>query len=800
MPDPNPHTTTLDIQGMHCASCVATIEKHLAKLPGVTTATVNLATHQAAIQHDPTTITAELIAAIQSAGFDATTTTTKTLTAHHHHESPPLPRTALFLAAFAAAATMALAMLWQHPTSAWIQLALTTPIQLTLGRPFYRGALRALRHARADMDTLVALATTVAFATSVVQTLRARTPVYFDTAAIILVLVALGRLLEARAKHHAAAAIRSLANLQPQQATVRRDGREQTISAADVTPGDEVLVRPGQRIPVDGLLTQGRSAIDQSLLTGESIPTDVAPGSNIYAGTINQAGAFWFRATQPAAQTLLAQITQLVTDAQASKAPIQRTADAVAAVFVPAVLLTATITATAWTLTTNSSTAALNPTIAVLIVACPCALGLAVPTAIMVGTGLGAREGILIKDAAALERAAKLTDIILDKTGTLTQGRPTVTDVIPLIDTYTPDQLLHLAASAESQSEHPLARAIVAHARTRGIEPDPNVTDFQYTIAAGVTARIQNQTITVTKPATLTEQRRAANTPSNRATGGLPASAPTKDTRVPPTSPLVSVPPDDASDQLAALTRLAQSLAEAGKTPVALTINHQPAAIIALADPLKPDARDTVAALHQLGLTTHMITGDHPAAAQAIAQQLGITRVRAAALPADKHAAVTELQHQSRIVAMVGDGINDAPALAAADIGIAIGPTTPTPDTTAQPETNNTDAATASVEHTTPTAHTNHTTGTDIAANAGHLVLIGQGLSALPRAIRLSRATMRRIRVGLFWAFAYNTILIPVAAAGHLHPMLAATAMAASSLSVVLNALYLNHTWQHQSP
>ena len=733
--------TTLNIKGMRCASCVSGVEKQLLSVPGVTEASVNLATQQAAVTHERRMATVtDLLEAVRRAGYEASpndnTPAARPPTHHqnghtgHGHDTDAAKSLQLLIGcAVMALPVVVMATTWHTAESAQYQLLLATPIQLLLGYPFYKGAYRALLRRRADMDTLVAMGTSVAYGYSVVVTIaggavggEAGGGVYFDTAVVILVLIGLGRLLEARAKGSAAAAIRSLMSLQPPDAVVVRDGQEVTVAVDQVQPGDTVLVRPGQRVPVDGQVTEGQSTIDQSTFTGESLPVEVAPGSAVIGGTVNQTGAFRFRAGQTGQATLLAQVIDLVHQAQGSKANVQRVADTVASVFVPFVLVTAAVTLLAWGAVGGDWVRGLTATVAVLIVACPCALGLATPTAIMVGTGLGARHGILIKDAAALERAGKLSHIILDKTGTLTLGRLAVKNIVITGDTFTEEDLLRLAAGVENLSEHPVAKAIVTHARNRDIEPPP-VTDFLSTTAAGVCGRVEGHTVVVGRIASLR---------------GLEIA--------------------DVDE----LLEQRDELLDANRTAVAVAIDGRAVGLIALADRLKPNAREVVAQLKGLKLDVLLMTGDHTGTAHAIADEVGIERddVMAQVMPADKQAKVAQLQQDGHVVAMVGDGINDAPALAAADIGIAIGG------------------------------------GTDIAMDAGHVVLVGGNLEGLPRAIRLSRATMKRIYAGLFWAFSYNMVLIPVAAVGLLHPMLAAGAMSFSSISVVLNALWLKRKWK----
>ncbi len=768
--------TTLRIDGMRCAGCVSAVEKQLKAVPGVSDAAVNLATGKAAVTHEAIAPDA-LVKAVESAGYHAEPLHddgegddephighhAHGATSHDHTHGDPgmrLTSPVFFGCAMLSAIVFALSMgpmaFGAHhlpPWNLWTQLVLATVVQALLGWPFYRGAWKSLRHGRAEMDTLVALGTTVAWGYSVIEVVMthvtSRTPhVYFETAVMILVLVGLGRRLEARARSSAAEAIRGLMALAPPTATVIRGGTEQTIPAAEVRVGDVVLVRPGQTVPVDGTIIEGRSEIDQSIMTGESVPVTVGEGDPVTGGTVNQGGAFTFRAQRTGRRTVLAQIVRLVEQAQSSKARIQRLADAVAGVFVPIVIAVAVAALLGWGLLGSSWPTGVYAMIAVLIVACPCALGLATPAAIMVGTGLGARHGILIKDAAAFERAGKLTHVILDKTGTLTKGQPQVTDVLltdppPVLppmqsdDVDTPgtpvdrDTMLRLAAGVEQRSEHPLARAVVRAAKQQNLNI-PDVDGFERLDGGGVTGRVEGRVVTIGRVAVL-EQR------------------------------LVR----DIEHVAAARDRLD----EVSKTSVAVAIDSQAVGIIGFADELKEDAPQVVAALHALGLKTVLMTGDRRAIARSVAERLGIDDVEAEVLPQDKQARVAQLQQRGEIVAMIGDGVNDAPALAAADVGIAMG------------------AAMADAQDDRPG-------GTDIAMAAGHIVLVGAALSAIPRAISLSRATRKRIIMGLAWAFGYNVLLIPVAAAAWLNPMLAAAAMSLSSVSVVANALWLRRSWK----
>jgi len=721
---------TLKVSGMRCAGCVSAIEKQLTQLPEVTRAEVNLATEEARIELSEATGPERLVEAVQRAGYTAEPA------AEHHHlgdhhvtsDGGPTPESRAWLWRLAtmlalAAGVLVLAMTWDTRASAWLQLALATPVQLVLGWPFYQGAWRALKHFTADMDSLVALGTSVAFGYSAVITVTGGSTVYFDTAVVILVLIGLGKWMEARARSSAAAAIRELMALQPDEATVLRDGEEVTVPVREVSPGQRLVVRPGGRVPVDGQVLEGLSTLDKSMVTGESVPVEVSEGDEVFAGTINQTGRVIIRARATGADMLLSQVIDLVKRAQASKAQVQRLVDRVASVFVPVVLVIALLALIGWSAATGDGVLAMQICVAVLIVACPCALGLATPTAIMVGTGIGARRGILIKDAAALERAGRLWRVVLDKTGTLTYGEPSVTD-LQALDGGQSAGLLRWAGAVETGSEHPLGRAIVRAARNSGIELEP-ATNFQSITGGGVMADVAGARVIVGQPETLREQGVALD---------------------------------------GRLSSRLEPLQQQGKTAVAVAVDGQWQGLIALADRIRPEAADVVDDLKDLGLTPVLLTGDNHRTAVAVAGELSIEDVLAEVKPTDKQQQIARLQEQGHQVAMVGDGINDAPALAAADLGLAVGG------------------------------------GTDIAKEAGHIVLVSSELSLLPAAIRLSRDTMRRIYLGLFWAFIYNIILIPVAVAGYLHPMFAAAAMAASSVSVVGNALLLRWQYRRHSP
>ncbi|MFI9846997.1 heavy metal translocating P-type ATPase [Nonomuraea sp. NPDC051941] len=607
----------------------------------------------------------------------------------------------------------------------WVQLVLITPVMFYTGWPIHRVGWLSLRHRAAEMNSLITLGTSAAYSYSLLATVApgllppALRDVYYEAVGVILTLILLGRLLEARAKAGTGEAIRKLIGLQARTARVRRDGAEREIPIAEVLPGDLVIVRPGEKVPVDGVIVQGRSTLDESMVTGESIPVEKEPGDRVVGATVNQTGAFAFRAEKVGAQTVLAQIIRLVQAAQASRAPIQRLADLVSGYFVPAVMAIAVVTFALWYVAgpAPAFTLALVAAVAVLIIACPCALGLATPLSIMVGTGKGAQAGILIRDAAALESAHRLDTIVLDKTGTITCGRPALTDVLPA-GTRTENDLLRLAASAERVSEHPLGQAVVTGAAERGLVlTDPSV--FGSVTGQGVFATVEGHRVLIGGHRLLSAEG-------------------------------VEVAPLEATtDRLAA----------AGRSPIMVAVGGEPAGVLGVADTVKGDSRDAVAALQWLGLNVVMITGDNRRTAEAIARQVGITRVLAEVLPAHKAAEIARLQGEGRRVGMVGDGVNDAPALAQADVGFAIG------------------------------------TGTDVAIEASDVTLISGALEGIVTAVRLSRATMRNIRQNLFLAFVYNVVGIPIAAGVlypflglRLSPIIAAGAMALSSLSVVGNA------------
>ncbi|MDP9299572.1 MAG: heavy metal translocating P-type ATPase [Actinomycetota bacterium] len=731
----------LRTDGIACATCMTNIEGALVRLPGVDRADANYSAERVSVSFDPARIGLDdMRGAVEAIGYrieeraqpgSAESEDREAL--ERRAEIRDLSRRVIVGAVLttpvvvAVMATNFFDATWVPDwlMNRWVQLALIAPVMFYTGWPIHRTGWLTLRHRMADMNALITIGTTAAFTYSLFVTLfpslvpEELRQVYYEAVGAILTLILLGRLFEARAKAGTGEAIRTLISLQAKTARVARDGEEQEISIADVAEGDVVVVRPGETIPVDGEVVGGRSAVDESMVTGEPIPVSKEPGDTVIGATINQTGAFRFRATKVGRDTMLAQIIRLVEQAQASKAPIQRLADLVASYFVPAAVFIAIGTFIIWFDfgPEPALTFALVSAVSVLIIACPCALGLATPLSIMVGTGKGAENGVLIRSAEALETAHKLDTIVLDKTGTITKGAPALTDVA-VTDGFDEDGLLRLVASAERSSEHPLASAIVAGADSRGIalvEP----TEFDSVTGQGVRATIEGRSVLVGRKQFL----------------------------------------DDASVDPSSLETTAQRLAEEGKTAIYAAIDGRAAGVVAVADTLKEDSPAAVSALRDLGLEVVMITGDNARTAEAVAREVGIERVLAEVLPQDKSQEVRRLQDQGKLVAMVGDGINDAPALAQADVGIAIG------------------------------------TGTDVAIEASDVTLISGELRGIVSALALSRATMRNIRQNLFFAFIYNSIGIPIAA-GILYPffgivlspMIAAAAMAASSLSVVSNA------------
>jgi Cu+-exporting ATPase len=743
-------TCVLDIGGMTCAACVRRVEKALTRLDGVAEARVNLAAETATVGYDPELVDLDrLTGAVSAAGY--------TGTVRHGDATPTSPPPPPETAAedrdarrdaelrdlrrkwqVALTAGLSLMVLMYLPLSLdtmdWLMpvlLVVATVVQFWAGRPFYRAALAAARHHTTNMNTLVALGTGVAYGYSAFVTLwpgvaeRLGLPlhVYFETSLVIVALVLLGRWLELKARGRTAEAIKALAGLRPKTARVLRDGVERDVPLDEVAVGDLVRVRPGEKVPVDGVVVEGASSVDESMLTGESLPVEKSAGDTVIGATMNRTGSIVLRASAVGRDTTLAQIIRLVEDAQGAKAPLQRMVDRVSSWFVPAVLAVAALTFAGWALfgpDTGRFTLAIGTAVAVLIIACPCALGLATPTATMVGTGKAAELGILIGDGEALERARRLTTIVLDKTGTITHGRPAVTAVTTRGD-WREEEVLRLAAAAELGSEHPVGEAVVAAARDRALDV-PRAERFTALPGKGIEAVADGRRILA----------------GNRARMAAAA---------------IDVSAFDAASAAAA---------EAGRTPVFVAVDGEPAALIAVADTVKPESAEAVAQLKALGLRVWMLTGDNAATAAAIARQVGVDDVIADVLPADKAERVAELQRAGQVVAMAGDGVNDAPALAQADLGIAIG------------------------------------TGSDVAIAASDVTLVGGDLRGIVSAIALSRRTVTTIKQGLGWAFAYNVLLIPVAAGALypvngllLDPVLAAAAMAMSSVSVVGNALRL---------
>ena len=796
----------LPVEGMECAACAVRIERQLTKAPGVRQASVNYATGEAAVTYDPADGgVPTFVRAVEKAGYEVRTETlvlplrqeaapsdadlarlferTNGVLDVQIDDAPPVARlTYVPVVADPAALARALAdhgytdaldatdldtdrstiqeereahyralkrrfiiagllslpvlvismahSALDFPGVRWVLLALTTPVVGWAGRTFFTGAWNAFRHHAADMNTLVALGVGSAYGYSFVATLFpvwfssiGRTPdVYFEAAAVIVTLILMGRMLEARATGQTSAAIEKLLDLQAKTARVERGGQIVEVPLAQVRVGDRVVVRPGEKIPVDGLVVEGASAVDESMITGEPLPVDKHENDTVVGGTINRTGAFVVRVTRIGAETTLQQIVRLVRQAQGRKAPIQRLADKVAGVFVPAVLLVAIATFVVWFDVGPDPrlTNALLAFVTVLIIACPCALGLATPTAIMVATGKAARNGILIKGGDAVERIRDVDLVVLDKTGTITEGAPRLTDVVP-INGWTEEALLGLAASAETRSEHPIGKAIVAAAEGRGAVLS-NVESFHSRTGLGIEARIDGRDVLIGNAAFLSARE---------------------------------MTPD-------AWQRATSALSERGKTAVLVAIDGEPAGALAVADAVRPTSKVAVAALHDLGIEVAMVTGDAEATARAVAHNVGIDHVAAGVLPGDKAEAIRQFQEQGRVVAMVGDGINDAPALAQADVGIAIG------------------------------------TGTDVAIEASDVTLMRDDLGAVAEAFRLSRRTLRTIKQNLFFAFIYNVIGIPIAA-GVLYPffgillspIIASGAMALSSVSVVSNSLRL---------
>ena len=719
-----PAPVRLQIEGMTCASCVSRVERALKKVPGVQSATVNLATETAEVSLlDAGTGLAALSAAVEKAGYHAQPVPAdaapgKAEDAALHTAWPVVAAALLSLPLVLQMAGMALGRSdWMLPP--WVQFALATPVQFWLGARFYRAGWAALRDRSGNMDLLVAIGTTAGWGLSVWLMLRhaghGMPHLYFEASAVVITLVLLGKWLEGRAKRQTTAAIRALNALRPDTARVQRDGREVELPVAQLAVGDRVVVRPGERVPADGTVVEGSSHLDESMITGESLPVARHAGDAVTGGSVNGEGLLVVRATALGAESTLARIVRLVESAQAGKAPIQRLVDQVSAVFVPVVLGLALLTLLGWGLGSGRWEDAILNAVAVLVIACPCALGLATPAAVMAGTGVAARRGILIKDAQALEIAHRIDVVAFDKTGTLTEGRPRLVACEP--EGLARDELLALAASLQAGSEHPLARAVLAAAREQGLAPRP-ADEVQAVAGRGLSGRVDGRVLRLGSTRWMAELGVAA--------GGLAA----------------------AAAQAQAAGRTVSWLADLTDTPRLL-------GLLAFGDTLKPSAPAGIALLREQGVRTVLVSGDNAGAASAVAAQLGIDDVRAEVLPQDKARIVSALRQGGDVVGMVGDGINDAPALAAADVGIAM------------------------------------STGTDVAMQAAGITLMRGDPALVADALDISRRTYAKIRQNLFWAFVYNVVGIPLAALGWLSPVVAGAAMAFSSVSVVTNALLL---------
>jgi len=727
-------TVDLEISGMTCAACAARIEKGLNNLPGVSKADVNLALEMARVQYSPADVSpADMIRKVEQLGYGARIKQEQTEPEDRRKREIRRQQRKLLVSAI-----LSLPLLWamagHFPFTAriwvpdlfmnpWFQLMLATPVQFFVGRQFYAGAYKALWNGSANMDVLVALGTSAAYFYSLYLTIRWANmsqahhapAMYYETSAVLITLIVLGKLLEALAKGRSSEAIKTLMGLKAKTALVVRDGREVSVPVEEVAAGDVIIVKPGEKVPVDGIVIEGSSAVDESMLTGESIPVAKRKGDPVIGATVNKYGVLRIQATKVGKETALAQIVKIVEEAQGSKAPIQRIADVISGIFVPVVVGIAVLTFLIWYfgLEPGYFPGALEKAIAVLVIACPCALGLATPTSIMAGSGRAAELGILFKGGEHLELTHKITTVVLDKTGTVTKGKPELTDVIAA-EQIEADRLLALAGAAEKNSEHPLAEAVVAGVRERGIAI-PQAEAFEAVPGYGIRSVVEGREVLVGSRNWMAQNR------------------------------------IDAEAAFATMN----ALEESGKTAMLVAVNGQYAGIVAVADTIKETSKRAVARMKELGLDVVMITGDNERTARAIAGQVGIGRVLAEVPPEGKAEEVKKLQQAGKKVAMVGDGINDAPALATADIGMAIG------------------------------------TGTDVAMEAADVTLMRGDLNSIPDAIWMSRKTMRNIKQNLFWAIIYNVVGIPIAAAGYLAPWLAGAAMAFSSVSVVLNALRL---------
>ena len=746
MPAPKIQTISLSVEGMTCAACVTRVERTLKKNTGVADAAVNLATEKVSLTYDPAATSLEQLAdVVREAGYGLILPSDEDGTDHSAEARRTLRRdllTSILLSLPVFVVSMGLMLpgfhsVWPlgHTLTNYLLLAITTGVVAGPGRRFFVLAARLARHGTSDMNTLVAVGTGTAYfysafailAPGIMGIVDPMEHVYLDTTVTIITLILLGRNLEATAKGRAADAIRSLLDLQPKTALVVRDDREELVGVDQLHVGDVIIVRPGERIPVDGEVLSGATRVDESMVTGESMPVAKGTGDRVIGATINGQGSIRMRADAVGRDTFLSHVTKMVEDAQASKAPVQRLADTIASVFVPVVLVIATLTFAGWMVFGNSTfTDGMINFIAVLIIACPCALGLATPTAIMVGTGVGARHGILIRDAETLERAHHISVVVLDKTGTITAGKPTVTEVLRTDRScvtspsgigcagWSEESILAIAAAVERSSEHPLGEAIVGAARLRDLDI-PAASDFYATSGSGVHARVGEQRVIVGSIEFLKEY-------------GADVGTADQDVR---------------------------SLEEKARTIVGVAVDREVIGVLGIADPVKDSSPEAIAQLKSMGIRTVMLTGDRRSTADAVGHRVGVDEVRAEVLPGQKAAVIQELQKRGEIVAMVGDGINDAPALAQADVSIAMG------------------------------------SGSGVALETAEIALLRNDLRSISQAILLSRRTLRTIKQNLFWAFIYNIIGIPLAAAGMLNPMIAALAMAFSSVSVVTNSLRL---------
>ncbi len=720
----------INVGGMTCASCVGRVEKAINRLPGIVSASVNLATEKAHVEFDRAAVDVDkIVKAVEEAGYRASAVRAET--EDREKEAREKEERNLKLRLIAAVILSSPLLLAMITAMAGIEIALlhnplfqfmvATPVQFIIGWRFYRNSYHSLRSLSPGMDLLVAMGTSAAYFFSVYNGFVRNYPpgskpeLYFEASAILITLILLGKFLEARAKGKTSEAIKKLMGLQPKKARVIRDGSEADIPIEDLLTGDLVIVRPGEKIAVDGTVTEGYTSVDESMLTGESIPVDKSAGDTVIGGTINKNGTITFKSTKIGKETVLARIIQVVEEAQGSKAPIQHLADRVAGIFVPVVLAIAVVTFIVWNFIIGNSTMAFIAAVSVLVIACPCALGLATPTAIMVGTGLGAENGILIKSGESLEQALKIDAIVLDKTGTITRGEPSVTDIIPL-NNRERNELLEFAAVAEKRSEHPLGEAIVAEARIKtGEVSDPE--SFTALPGKGAIAEFKGKRIIAGTKKLMEEEK-----------------------------------VDTSAGEIKV-----RELESDGKTAVYISVDNEISGIIGIADTIKDDSSGAIEKLKDMKIDVYMITGDNQRTAEAIGREVGIERSRilAQVLPENKAEEVKKLQDKGLMVAMVGDGINDAPALATADIGMAMG------------------------------------TGSDIAIESGDITLVRGSLGTIVSAIMLSRQTMKKIKQNLFWAFIYNIIGIPFAALGLLSPIIAGSAMAFSSVSVVSNSLSL---------